>query len=336
MMEPSTSQCLTGPPTSNLGITAPELLVDVNILPELPDAVRILNVEHLPGSRWARISRVQVCQSDGGEESYFIKISLGHQGRKALEGEFEATSAIYAVVPNFCPKPIAWGSLEGEPDAYFYLCKYHNFTDALPQPGPLCAKLAELHNSDTSPDGKFGFHCTTFNGDMPQKNDWCDTWESFFTGALRYVLQVREERAGPNATLDALLPALYHKVIPRLLRPMESNGRELRPSLVHGDLWFGNTAVERCSGNVIVFDPAGFYGHNEYELGNWRPERNKFRDGGYFEAYHAHIGRTEPKEDYDDRNALYAVYVVCMLLPLLFLCLRLRIILHYYHLPLSL
>lgn len=153
--------------------------------------------------------------------------------------------------------------MQGEPNAYFYLCKYHSFTDALPQPGPFCAKLAQLHRSRTSPDGKFGFHCTTFNGDMPQKNDWCDTWESFFACGLRYVLQVREERAGPNPTLDELLPALFHKVIPRLLQPMESNGRKLRPSLVHEDLWFGNTAVERCSGEVIVFDPAGFYGHNE-------------------------------------------------------------------------
>ena len=43
------------------------------------------------------------------------------------------------------------------------------------------------------------------------------------------------------------------------------------------------------------------------ELGNWRPVRNKFKDGGYFEAYHAHIDKTEPKEDYDDRNALYGL-----------------------------
>lgn len=42
------------------------------------------------------------------------------------------------------------------------------------------------------------------------------------------------------------------------------------------------------------------------ELGNWRPERNKFTQE-YFRAYHSHIVKSEPVEDYDDRNALYAL-----------------------------
>lgn len=45
------------------------------------------------------------------------------------------------------------------------------------------------------------------------------------------------------------------------------------------------------------------------ELGNWRPERNKFTRR-YFQAYHSHIPKAEPEEDYDDRNALYSLYVV--------------------------
>ena len=41
------------------------------------------------------------------------------------------------------------------------------------------------------------------------------------------------------------------------------------------------------------------------ELGNWRPERNKFTRN-YFNAYHAHFPKAKPEEDYDDRNALYS------------------------------
>lgn len=44
------------------------------------------------------------------------------------------------------------------------------------------------------------------------------------------------------------------------------------------------------------------------ELGNWRPLRNKFSQR-YFEAYHTHIPKSVPEEDYDDRNALYSLYV---------------------------
>ncbi|KAL2192359.1 Fructosamine/Ketosamine-3-kinase [Corynascus similis CBS 632.67] len=273
----------------------------------LPSLGEILEVKNLPGSRWARISCIRVCNHDGNEENYFIKVSLGHHGREAIKGEFNATSAIYAATPDFCPHPIAWGSLQTERNAHFYICKYHHLSDAMPEPALLSEKLARLHSSHTSPNGMFGFHCATYNGDIPQDNTWCDTWEAFFANGLRQVLSVREERAGTDATLDSLLPALFDKVIPRLLRPLETNGRRIKPSLLHGDLWFGNCAVKHGSKEVIVFDPASFYGHSEYELGNWRPGRNRFKDGGYFEAYHSRMPPSEPVEDYDDRNALYAL-----------------------------
>lgn len=191
-------------------------------------------------------------------------MSTGHHGRETLKGEFEATSAIYNIAPDFCPRPIAWGTLQNEPNAHFYLCHYYDFTGELPKPGSFCAKLARLHlKSQSSSENKFGFHCTTYNGDLPQDNTWFESWEACFANGLRHVLKVREERAGPDAGLDALLPALFDKVIPRLLRPMESDGRAVRPTLVHGDLWCGNAAVIGGTEESIVFDPASFYAHNE-------------------------------------------------------------------------
>jgi fructosamine-3-kinase len=196
------------------------------------------------------------------------QVSTGHHGREALKGEFDATAAIYDIVPDFCPKPIAWGTLKNEPDSHFYLCKYYEFSGELPEPGPFCEKLARLHlASHKSSGGKFGFHCTTYCGDLPHDNTWFDSWEACFANGLRHVLKVREERAGPSRELDDLLPALFDKVIPRLLRPMETNGRTIRPALVHGDLWCGNAAVASgkagLTGQSIIFDPASFYAHNE-------------------------------------------------------------------------
>jgi hypothetical protein len=46
------------------------------------------------------------------------------------------------------------------------------------------------------------------------------------------------------------------------------------------------------------------------ELGNWRPKRNRFDDKSYFETYLKIMGRSEPCEDFEDRNALYGMYVV--------------------------
>ncbi|KAK3312545.1 Fructosamine kinase-domain-containing protein [Apodospora peruviana] len=282
-------------------------LLDPTVLAVLPDATRVLAVQYHGESAWAKAKRVDVEHSDGSEETYFMKISLGHHGREALKGEFEATSAIYTITPDFCPKPIAWGSLKWQPDAHFYICKFYDFIEGVPEPESFCKKLAELHSNSTSPEGKFGFPCTTYNGDLPQDNTWFESWEAFFDNGLRHVLKLREERAGPNAELDELLPALFDKVIPRLLRPLESNGRKIVPALVHGDLWCGNAGIiDETTEEGIVYDPASFWAHNEYELGNWRPARNQFTRR-YFETYHSHIPKSQPEEDYDDRNALYAL-----------------------------
>ena len=56
---------------------------------------------------------------------------------------------------------------------------------------------------------------------------------------------------------------LFRKVIPRLLRPLESGGRSISPSLVHGDLWYGNAGIINELGEGIVYDPASFWAHNE-------------------------------------------------------------------------
>ena len=42
------------------------------------------------------------------------------------------------------------------------------------------------------------------------------------------------------------------------------------------------------------------------ELGNWRHKRNKFTQR-HFDEYHKIVEKTHPKEDYDDRNALYGL-----------------------------
>ncbi|KAJ5738348.1 Fructosamine kinase-domain-containing protein [Penicillium malachiteum] len=252
--------------------------------------------------------RIRVQDTNGDEQSYFLKISTGIEGKNALKGEFESTEAIYAIVPNFCPKPIAWGTLHDDQDSHFYLCKFYEFFKELePDPQSFCERLTKLHSNHSSPNGKFGFHCTTYNGNLPQDNTWSESWESFFKQGLRRIFEVREKRAGPDPELDALLPTLFEKVIPRLLRPLETGDQKIKPSLVHGDLWYGNAGtIDEDTEEGIIYDPASFWAHNEYELGNWRPVRNRFTEK-YFQAYHSYIPKAKPEEDYDDRNALYAL-----------------------------
>ncbi len=93
--------------------------------------------------------------------------------------------------------------------------------------------------------------------------DWETSWETFFTNSLRHALNLEIKAKGPDPQLDALLPTLFERVIPRLLRPLETNGRQVKPSLVHGDLWHANSGHDRKTGGSIIFDACCFYAHNE-------------------------------------------------------------------------
>ena len=190
-------------------------------------------------------------------------MSTGYHGRESLKGEFESTSAIRCITPNFVPEPIAWGTYELLPDTHFYLAEFKNLTEKLPEPALFCENLAKLHTNGVSPNGKFGFPFVTYNGDLPQENGFTDTWEEFFSNGLKHLFKLNAERAGPCKQLEDLISPLISKVIPRLLRPLETGGNSVKPSLVHGDLWCGNTAVVLEDEAPLVFDPCCFWAHNE-------------------------------------------------------------------------
>lgn len=56
-------------------------------------------------------------------------------------------------------------------------------------------------------------------------------------------------------------------------------------------------------------DSCAFWGHNEADLGTWRAPRYKFRRP-FVEEYQKAMGISEPRGDWDDWNALYAMYVL--------------------------
>ena len=97
------------------------------------------------------------------------------------------------------------------------------------------------------------------------------------------------------------------KVVPRLLLPLQAQGRVLKPSLIHGDCWDGNTAIDATTGSALIFDACSFYGHNEYDIGNWRAPRHRLSNEAYIHSYQRHFPVSEPVEDWDARNRLYSL-----------------------------
>ena len=149
------------------------------------------------------------------------------------------------------------------PNTHFFLCEYREMTDAMPDPQKFSTRLAALHQNSKSPNGKFGFHMTTYSGNLPQVTEWEDSWEVYFAKSMKLALDLEIKAKGPDPELDTLVPTLFKKIIPRLLHPLESEGRSVKPSLVHGDLWYANSGTDVDTGEPLVFDACCFYAHNE-------------------------------------------------------------------------
>jgi fructosamine-3-kinase len=176
------------------------------------------------------------------------------------------------------------------------------------EPDRLCRELADLHTRSVSPTGKFGFHVTTFQGPFRQDTTWEDSWAKFFGRLLRLFLSYEMNTNGPSADgkYEAEFKKLLDVTVDRLLGPLQADGRQLKPCLVHGDLWHENVATELDTGQPKIFDAACFYAHNEFELGMWRRPAIKF-SRPYFRQYVRNFPPSEPKDQWDDRNRLYCV-----------------------------
>lgn len=203
---------------------------------ELPKPCRILSTETRGISFWAQTGRINVELDDGTPISFFIKVLAKENGKNIVYGEFESIKEIYTLLPDFAPKPIARGTYKSIPDMHFFLCEYREMVNDMPDPHKFTARLAELHQKSKSPNGKFGFHVTAYSGNLPQKTDWEESWEVFFLKIMRQALELELQAKGLDPELEVLVPILFDKVIPRLLRPLKSEGRTVKPSLVHGDL----------------------------------------------------------------------------------------------------
>lgn len=186
------------------------------------------------------------------------------RAEEIAHGEFESTNELSSIMPENVPKAVAYGACAETPDRAFFLSEYRDMRDKLPSTAGLISLVAGIHKK-TSPNGKFGYPITTFAGKHPIDTRWCDTWEEFFTRCMKDVMQAELAVQGPNEELEHLSQKILNKVIPRLIRPMETDGRKIIPTLVHGDLWHGNVSVDNETNQPVVYDPCCFYGHNECE-----------------------------------------------------------------------
>lgn len=227
------------------------------------------------------------------------------------EGEFHSASAVNAVVPGLVPEPVGWGEYHVlEKKYYFFIGDFHDMDlSVAPDPVKFSTWLADLHRKSTSPNGMFGFHVPTVIGKMERAVIWERSWAASFTHQLRDVIGYDNQTNGPWPEYDSACEQLMKVVIPRLLGALQSGGRNITPSLIHGDLWENNVGIDRETGEIVIFDPGCTYAYNEMEFGTWRCTwASHFGSPAYMENYKRNIDPSEPKEGWDDRNRLYSIH----------------------------
>ncbi|EHK98832.1 hypothetical protein M7I_5341 [Glarea lozoyensis 74030] len=214
---------------------------------------------------------------DDIEKLYFVKTGRGKEAGVMFEGEHTSLNAIHNTIPSLCPKSHAFGTLEDADGAFLV-------TDFLDLKGKgdglaLARKLAVLHTTPApTPEGcetpVFGFRVPTCCGDTLQDNTFRSSWADFYgENRLQAVLKAGEKKHGIDTDLRNLVERMVEEVVPRLLGDGHlkdaQTGRDVRPVVVHGDLWSGNWGRTR-EGEEVVFDAAGSYAHGEFEWGIMR------------------------------------------------------------------
>jgi protein-ribulosamine 3-kinase len=133
-------------------------------------------------------------------------------------------------------------------------------------------------------------------GGTPQQNAWSagggtSAWVAFFRDRrllpqLKLAREPALQRLGDR--LCDKLPALFVGIA------------DIKPAILHGDLWSGNIAGVGVA--PAVFDPASYYGHAEAEFGmSWCASFSP----AFWSAYHAELPR---QPGFERRAKLYQLY----------------------------
>lgn len=244
------------------------------------------------------ISQGRVFRTDQG--GLFVKENSGEGAELMFLGEKAGLEALEKTGAISVPHPLSVGS---RPSGGGYMLVMTLLPDLTSASGSsiqaqLGTALATMHLSNRKNKGKegyvskFGFDVETCCGSIPQSNTWEESWSKFYVNKLSE--QVGRLK-GSDRELRELWPQLQQKTKELL------DDLQVEPSLLHGDLWSGNAGASR--GKPVVFDPAAFYGHSEYDLGI----AGMF--GGFSQSFYSAYHSLIPKEEgFDARHSLYQLF----------------------------
>lgn len=228
-----------------------------------------------------------------GRARYFVKLN-----RATLAAMFAAEAdglAALAQCPALrVPRVVAQGA-SGD-DAFLVLEYLELAPLSRPADGAAAGRaLAELHRIEGT---QHGWPRDNYIGRNPQYNAMHVTWPFFFAQRRLLPQLALARRRGDCARLIERGEKLAERLAALFVdyRP--------RASLLHGDLWHGNAAVDE-TGRLALFDPAVYFGDRDTDLAM----SELF--GGFPESFYvAYREALPPAEGYEQRKTLYNLYHV--------------------------
>jgi fructosamine-3-kinase len=230
----------------------------------------------------------QAWLADTNQGRLFVKTN--HPKAEALfAAESVALQAIAATETLRCPNVISYGVTDHQAWLVMEYIEMQGQGDEFLRG----QQLAQLHRH-THPQFGWGEH--NFIGHTPQYNAWSNDWIDFF-GQQRLKPQL--ELAKQNGASPGLVD-LGYRLIDQLPRFFESY--QPQPSLLHGDLWGGNSAFDTQS-QPLIFDPASYYGDRETDLA-----MTELFGGFAQDFYRGYEAEWPLDEGYAQRKDLYNLY----------------------------
>lgn len=192
------------------------------------------------------------CIADGMQR-YFVKLNTS--GSLAMfEAETAGLMEIYQSHTLRVPLPVCYGQND---HAAWLVLEYLNINPSSHgNADELGRQLAAMHRITSK---EFGWVRNNTIGLTPQINTTSSCWIHFWrTHRLGYQLDLAKIN-GYNGKLQ--------KLGEQLLIDLDKcfSGNSFSPSLLHGDLWYGNYADDEM-GSPVLFDPAVYYGDRETDI----------------------------------------------------------------------
>lgn len=274
----------------------------------LKDALNIGTIKKTGESGGGCINQGKTFIADN--RKIFVKFNSKEESKRMFNGEYAGLQAIAATKTIDVPLPIK--VIENSKGGALLVLEHLQMNTINKYSAKLGESLAQLHlhnqsllsaACDSSMGNenypiyvsRFGFHTTTCCGYLPQDNSWCDDWQTFFTQQrLNHQFGLIEKTYNDTEIRD-----LWSQLKTQI--PFFFGDMQIYPSLLHGDLWSGNVAETNTG--PVVFDPATFYGHHEYELAI--AEMFGGFSAAFYNAYHKRIPKAH---QFENRQKLYQLY----------------------------